>query len=164
MRIGRSKDFVWALGLLSALALAAPQTARANPFFQKQTGLPCSACHLSGQENLGEQGLNPVGRAFKSCGFKIGCDDARPAPVKHTTENWNGFGNLQNNCQGGQTEWVALRPGKNSSKRDVVLLLEPGGHIRVGLSQGTTYAYKCGSLPTDDQQYYYLNMDQWSAP
>lgn len=166
MRINwRSGALFGALGLVTAVVMAAtPQSARANPYFQQQTGLACSACHLSGQENIGEQGLNPVGRAFKACGFKLGCDDARTAPVQHTTENWNGLRTFQNGCKNGQALWVALRPGKNSSNRDVVLVIEPGNHIQVGLSQNTSYAAKCGSAPTDEQRYYYVNLDQWSAP
>ncbi|HEY5072357.1 MAG TPA: hypothetical protein VII63_10030 [Caulobacteraceae bacterium] len=150
------------------LALVAwPRTAAATPLFKQQTGLPCSACHNSGQELQGEQGLNPVGRAFEACGEKLGCDDkgsfSRPAPVRHTTENFNGVANFTGKCSG-QTRWVALRPGRNAANRDLALILSPGDHVKVAVSQGSTFAARCGSAPDNDQQFQYINLEEWVAP
>ena len=57
------------LALVSAIALAGlavlPSAANAVPSFQRQTGLPCEACHVGG---FGPQ-LTPAGQDFKLSGY-----------------------------------------------------------------------------------------------
>ena len=55
---------VLAGGAMSALLLAAPQTAEATPVFARQTGMSCTACHFQRYPML-----NAFGRDFKARGY-----------------------------------------------------------------------------------------------
>ncbi len=146
-------------GVSCALAtLALPGIAEANPFFAKQSGLGCSGCHQPGQEEAGVKGLNPAGLAFKNCGYKTGCS-APPAPVAKTSETDNGFANFNNNCPAGQVRWVTVRPGRNDSDRDLVLLMEPGQRIKVAVPKGSTFAGMCNQPPKDSGQFSWVRLD-----
>jgi hypothetical protein len=159
----KSATLAMALASLSVLALLAwPHAASANPYFQKQTGLPCSACHNSGQENQGEQGLNPVGRAFKNCGFKLGCDDnARPAgppPRPHTTEFFTGTAYFTGSCVG-QQRWISIRPARNEQDRTMAIVLDPGQRLMIAVSTGTTYSASCGVSASPNSPFHYITLD-----
>lgn len=158
------------LAVAGALALAmgwlgGTPPAAANPFFATQTKLPCSGCHLPGQEQNGQQSLNATGTTFLQCGYKPECIKPAPAaPVQHTTEKYNGIARFDYACTNNQMEWVALRPGKNQSKRDIAVAIEPGNHVILGVSVGTTYASKCNTAPDNADQFYYLTLTEWVNP
>lgn len=145
--------------MLACLAFTAwPRAASANPFFQQQTGLPCSSCHISGQENQGEQGLNPFGQAFKHCGFKLGCA-APPAPSQpHTTQFFNGLANFHNTCNG-QQRWVGIRVRKNDDDRTMGLVIDPGQSVTVAVPIGSTWAASCGAAPQGNTTFHYIALD-----
>ncbi len=155
------KDFRLLFGVATACAVAllasAATTASANTFFATQTAKACTACHNPGQEQLGPRGLNNYGTAFKSCGYK---DCPAPAAAAATTESNDGLAIFSNSCQGGQVRWVGLRPGRNITKRDVVLILDPGQRIKVGVSRGTTWAAQCGRPPSDNDQFHWVRLEQ----
>ena len=164
----KSAGLVGVLALASCImALAWPHAASANPFFQKQTGLQCSSCHNSGQENQGERGLNPLGRAFKSCGFKLGCDDTShipaPPPKPHTSEFFGGLSIFHNNCAG-QQRWVAIRIHKNEIDRAMALVIEPGQSVTVAVPQGTVWAAGCGVAPTANASFQFLALTVAAPP
>jgi hypothetical protein len=142
------------------MALAWPHAASANPFFQKQTGLPCSSCHNSGQENQGEQGLNAVGRAFKSCGFKLGCDSPAPTPPPRpkTTEFFDGLATFHGSCPG-QQRWVTIRVRKNEVERAMGLVIDPGQNVTIAVPIGTVWASGCGtSAGLDPSSFHFITL------
>ena len=145
------------LALAAGCLVLAAATASANTFFATQTGKSCTACHNAGQEQLGPKGLNTYGNAFKNCGFK---DCPAPAAPAATTENNDGIAVFTNNCQNGQIRFVGLRPGRNSNKRDFILFLDPGQRIKVGVSQGTTWTGRCGTPPSDGDQFNWVRLEQ----
>ncbi|WP_139374132.1 hypothetical protein [Enhydrobacter aerosaccus] len=165
--LGEYMRRIWKLGFgfagLGLLAMAGallvvPGIAAANPFFANQTGQPCTACHVPGQEQKGLQGLNAAGQAFKNCGFKVGCT-ANGATQTKTTEHNDGLATFTNTCSAGQTRWVVLRPGLNDASRDIALMLDPGSRQKVAVSKGTTYAAACGNAPGNGQQFFWIRLD-----
>jgi len=66
-------------GALLALVLL-PGLARANPFFQDQTGQACVACHIAGMERDGRNGLNSVGHAFSANGNRMPTGNQNAVP------------------------------------------------------------------------------------
>jgi hypothetical protein len=133
--------------------------AAANEVYQQQTGLPCSSCHMPNQELRGRDGLNPFGMAFLNCGHKLGCSSS---VAVHTTERFLGVATLRNTCKNGEQIFIVVREGKNKAKRDVPLILDQGNKVQIGLGRGSTFAYQCGSMPTDRSQYHWITLDKWT--
>jgi len=147
-----------AAGLMLLAGLAAPG-ARATPFFTQQTGLRCVSCHNAGQEADGVAGLNAFGITFKQCGYHVGCAvPPPPPPVALTTQSHDGLAVFKNVCAPGQQLFLALRPGKNSAKRDIVIILDPGDHVKMGLQAGSTLATACDHIPSDSDDFRWVNL------
>jgi len=164
------------LGLLG-LALAAG-AAHATVDFSRMTGRDCATCHQDNQTPT-KQTVTPVGLGFADCRLEQSCinqwkaslpPETRPGgfnappPVAHTTANYDGVARFENRCPSGQARWVNLRPGKDSAKRDVVLILEPGQHILVGVSQGTVWGAGCGDTMKTPSSFSYVTLDKWANP
>lgn len=132
--------------------------AGANEVYSQQTGLPCSACHKPNQELQGRNGLNSFGMAFLNCGHKL----CPPPATVHTTENFVGIATLRNTCNNGEQIFIVVREGKNKANRDVPLILDQGNRVQIGLGRGSTFAYQCGSMPTDRSQYHWITLDKWT--
>jgi hypothetical protein len=149
-----------ALGVVCGLAVVAlPHKAGANVTFQQQTGLSCVSCHLPAQEQLGEKGLNGAGHAFKNCGYKLGCN-ATATPAPKTTETSGGVATFHNQCAAGQVRWVVVRAGLDQAERGIFLILEPGQHLKVGVTKGSTWTAKCNEVPSPNQPFTYLQLEQ----
>lgn len=160
-RIGYCGRIASVLLLMVGLTLLCRvQPVAANDTFAQQTGLACAACHLPNQEQQGRGGLNPFGLAFLNCGHKLGCQPAN-ATVVHTTQNFTGIATFRNPCTNGQQEFIVLREAVNNAKNDVPLILDPNNHVEVGLSRGSTFAYQCGSMPTDKSEFHWITLDKW---
>ncbi|HVB34616.1 MAG TPA: cytochrome C [Patescibacteria group bacterium] len=71
--------WVLAPAALLFMLLAAPPPASAVPSFARQTGLPCSACHINPPE------LTPLGRQFKLAGYTMTGIKVISAPPRKNT-------------------------------------------------------------------------------
>ena len=165
MKFGRGR-LVAAMSAVVVSAGLAIGSASANEIFQQQTGKSCADCHRPNQEKLGVQGLNPMGLAFKNCGYKFGCSAAAPpspsAPpaatppaasvqTQNTTETHQGVATFSNTRCGAQTRTVVVRAGGNTRERSLILFVEPNQKIKVGVSRGTTWAASCEAIKEDAQ-------------
>ena len=68
-RIARLRQAWAVLGFVLAGALALPWPAAAVPSYTRQTGQPCTACHMNFPE------LTPFGRTFKLGGYTLSAGD-----------------------------------------------------------------------------------------
>ena len=151
-------------GLLSAL-----QPAAANPFFQDQTHLQCSACHQPGREKDGEAGLNPFGMAFMDCGDKqpnadLSCPGGPPltnrkksaSAADGTTRTQAGMAKFEDSCDSG--DYYIIRIGGSPSNA-VRFMLKNGHKVHIEVPVDSTYASQCGGFAGADGQYEYINLE-----
>jgi hypothetical protein len=152
-----------ALLMVGCALFLTPRAANANPLFQQQTGLPCSGCHEKGRELEGRGGLNLLGQAFLNCKYNIDCARAAMAqPVRHTTEQFVGIAVFKNECSGNASLFVIIREGKNKAKRDTPLILEKGNAVHVVVDRRSTFASKCGDMPSDNGQFSWVPLEKWT--
>ncbi|HEY5208431.1 MAG TPA: hypothetical protein VIJ42_03185 [Stellaceae bacterium] len=142
--------------LLALAMLCAPSPSRANPFFAQQTGQPCSACHLPGQEPAGRDGLNPTGLGFLACGETPSCFGVQGQQFQRTTQNQSGVATFTHKGCGHRPRYVTIRV---AGSVPVPFILDRGMEVHVVVSQNSTVASACGGYPGNGAQYQFIVLD-----
>lgn len=150
-------------GVVSALIVvfalvAAASVADANPFFARQTGQPCVACHQPGQEQRGASGLNSTGLAFKDCGETPGCFGAPASPQSFvkTTATQGGSATFTHKGCHHQSRYLTIRLGDGGS---VSFVLDRDMDVHVMVAQNSTFASACGGFPGPGANYHIIKLD-----
>lgn len=145
--------------LIAALALLAGMSVvEANPFFARQTGQPCVACHQPGQEQRGASGLNSTGLAFKDCGETPGCFGAPASPqsfIKTTATQGGSATFIHKGCHY-EARYITIRLGGSIP---VSFVLDRGMEVHVVVAQNSTFASRCGGYPGPDANYHIIKLD-----
>jgi hypothetical protein len=145
--------------LIVAFALLAGMSfADANPFFARQTGQPCVACHQPGQEQRGASGLNSTGLAFKDCGETPGCFGAPTSPQSFvkTTATQGGSATFTHKGCHHQSRYITIRLGGSIP---VGFVLDRGMEVHVVVARNSTFASRCGGYPGPDANYRTITLD-----
>jgi hypothetical protein len=143
--------------LLALLLLVGTRTSDANPFFARQTGQPCVACHQPGQEQRGASGLNSTGLAFKDCGETPGCFGAPAAQfVGKTTATQGGTGTFTHKGCHHESRYITIRLGGSIP---VGIVLDRDMEVHIVVAQNSTFASRCGAYPGPDASYRTIILD-----
>lgn len=79
---------------------------------------------------------------------------------KRTTQTDNGVLHFSNTNCNGQTRFIALRAGGNTTDRDIIMMLSPGQNVKVGVSRGSTWRGSCGSMPRDEDTFAWIPLEE----
>lgn len=86
--------------------------------------------------------------------------EAEAQNQKRTTQTDNGVLHFTNNNCNGQTRFIAMRIGGNTTDRDMILMLSPGQNVKVGVSRGSTWRGSCGSMPRDEDAFAWIPLEE----
>jgi hypothetical protein len=156
--MGRLVRYASLAGLFAFALMVGPSVSDANPFFARQTGQPCVACHQPGQEQRGASGLNSTGLAFKDCGETPGCFGAPAAPqsfVKSTATQGGSATFTHKGCHH-QARYVTIMLGGSVP---VSFVLDRGMEVHVVVAQNSTFAARCGGYPGSGANYRIITLD-----